>query len=138
MAFSLHWKWLALKSNTCFHSKTETEEEQSVLLNNAVNCHNYIVSVADKWNTSTKHWWNASKLVHLKTSELFMYSIIHLISDRPILNWHHIWLENLVVSFVCNACANTYVSLCFETRLFPNLRQLLTLFVYHEAWMKTL
>jgi hypothetical protein len=32
-------------------------------------------------------------------------------------------LENLAVSFVCNACANTYVSLCFETRLFPNLRQ---------------
>lgn len=72
---------------------------------------------------STKHWWNASKMVHLKASEFFMCSIIHFISDRPILKWHHIWLENLAVSFVCNACTNTYVSLCFETRLFPNLRQ---------------
>jgi len=39
---------------------------------------------------STKHWRNASKLVYLKASELFMYSIIHLISDRPLLNWYHV------------------------------------------------
>jgi len=29
-----------------------------VLYNDAVNCYNYIASVADELNISMEHWWN--------------------------------------------------------------------------------
>jgi hypothetical protein len=115
------WRWNPLP--VTIPKEKETEGERSVLLHNTVNFHSYLlhntvnfhnykVSMVDRWNISPKHWWNATKLVHLKAAELFMYPIIHLLSDHPILNWYQEWLENLVVCFVCNTCANTFICIC--------------------------
>lgn len=62
--------------------------------------------------------------MYLKASELFMYSIIHLISHRPLMYWYHVWLENLVVSSACNTCASNFLFICLLWEAsFPNLQQ---------------
>jgi hypothetical protein len=50
-----------------------------ILFNDAVNCNNYVMSVADEQNVSMKHLWYAMDSSRLKWSEkiFFQYHSVH-------------------------------------------------------------